>query len=86
MLFRNLPQMMEDLNRVRMSHSFVSRKTIYYVSCHIYKYEIENAARAYGLLDEDLFQTVDLYEKRNISQVTQCIFALAHQVSIEQFD
>jgi hypothetical protein len=73
--------MMEDLNRVRMSHSFVSRKTIYYVSCHIYKYEIENAARAYGLLDEDLFQTVDLYEKRNIPQVTQCIFALAHQVS-----
>jgi len=44
-------------------------------------YEIENAARAYGLLDLDLFQTVDLYEKRNIAQVTHCIFALARQVS-----
>jgi hypothetical protein len=44
-------------------------------------YEIENAARDYGLLDVDLFQTVDLYEKRNIAQVTHCIFALARQVT-----
>lgn len=43
--------------------------------------EIENAARAYGLHDLDLFQAVDLYEKRNISQVTDCIFALARQVT-----
>jgi len=51
------------------------------VTIFIYIYEIENAARAYGLLDEDLFQTVDLYEKRNIAQVTDCIFALGRQVS-----
>ena len=46
----------------------------------IFVFKPENAARAYGLLDVDLFQTVDLYEKRNIAQVTHCIFQLARQV------
>ena len=41
----------------------------------------ENAARAYGLPDSELFQTVDLFEKRNIPQVTQCIHALGRFVS-----
>jgi len=44
---------------------------------------IENAARAYGLPDAELFQTVDLFEKRNIAQVTQCIHALGRQVTID---
>jgi hypothetical protein len=43
--------------------------------------KIENAARAYGLEDAELFQTIDLFEKRNIPQVTQCLFALGRQVS-----
>lgn len=43
-------------------------------------FRVENAARTYGLKDLELFQTVDLYEKRNISQVTDCIFALARHV------
>ena len=42
---------------------------------------VENAARAYGLPDAELFQTVDLFEKRNIPQVTQCIHALGRYVS-----
>lgn len=42
---------------------------------------LENAARAYGLTDPELFQTIDLFEKRNIAQVTQCIFALGRNVS-----
>lgn len=42
---------------------------------------LENAARAYGLTDAELFQTIDLFEKRNIAQVTQCIFALGRHVS-----
>ena len=42
---------------------------------------IENAARAYGLPDAELFQTVDLFEKRNIPQVTQCIHALGRYVN-----
>ena len=43
---------------------------------------LENAARAYGLGDHELFQTIDLFEKRNIAQVTQCIFALGRNVSV----
>jgi hypothetical protein len=34
------------------------------------------AAKAYGLPDNELFQTVDLFEKKNISQVTMTIHAL----------
>ncbi|CAF4034349.1 unnamed protein product [Rotaria magnacalcarata] len=36
----------------------------------------QNAARAYGLGDAQLFQTIDLFEKRNIPQVTLCLFVL----------
>lgn len=43
--------------------------------------QTENAARDYGLEDAELFQTIDLFEKRNIPQVTQCLFALGRQVS-----
>jgi hypothetical protein len=60
---------------------FRKQKIPCYNHCQMYSFEIENAARAYGLLDVDLFQTVDLYEKRNIPQVTHCIFALGRQVS-----
>jgi hypothetical protein len=42
---------------------------------------LENAARSYGLGDAELFQTIDLFEKHNIPQVTQCIFALGRNVS-----
>jgi len=30
----------------------------------------------YGVCDVDLFQTADLYEKKDIGQVTSCVFAL----------
>ncbi|UJR32375.1 hypothetical protein I4U23_019837 [Adineta vaga] len=46
----------------------------------------QNAARAYGLLDVDLFQTVDLYEKRNIPQVTDCIMQLARRAELKHFN
>jgi len=39
------------------------------------------AAKKYGVPEIDLFQTVDLWEKRNIPQVTQCIMALGRAVS-----
>jgi muscular protein 20 (fragment) len=38
------------------------------------------AARKYGVPEEDIFQTVDLFEKRNIPQVLQGILALARTV------
>uniref|UniRef100_A0A6G4ZVS6 Putative calponin n=1 Tax=Rhipicephalus microplus TaxID=6941 RepID=A0A6G4ZVS6_RHIMP len=36
----------------------------------------QNAAKEWGVPDLDVFQTVDLWERRNIPQVSQCILAL----------
>lgn len=38
------------------------------------------AAERYGLPKTELFQTVDLYEDQNMSQVIQCLFALGRKV------
>ena len=38
------------------------------------------AARAYGLSDSEIFQTVDLYEKMNLHQVILCLFGLGRKV------
>ena len=38
------------------------------------------AAKAYGVPDNELFQTVDLFEKKNISQVTMTLHALGRYV------
>lgn len=44
--------------------------------------KFQKAIKEYGVPDIDCFQTVDLYERRNIPQVTQCIMALGRTVSI----
>lgn len=36
----------------------------------------QKALKEYGVPDIDVFQTVDLYEKKNIAQVTDTLFAL----------
>jgi hypothetical protein len=41
----------------------------------------QNAIKNYGVPDLDLFQTVDLYEKRNIPQVVHSIRSLGRAVS-----
>lgn len=38
------------------------------------------AATDYGVTNNESFQTVDLFEKKNIGQVTICVFALGRQV------
>lgn len=40
------------------------------------------AAERYGVPKIDLFQTVDLWEKRNIPSVVQCIMAVGRCVSV----
>jgi hypothetical protein len=45
--------------------------------------KFQDAIRKYGVPDIDVFQTVDLYERRNIPQVTQCIMALGRTVRPE---
>ena len=41
----------------------------------------QKACIAYGVNEVDVFQTVDLWEKKDISQVTTTIFALGRTVS-----
>jgi hypothetical protein len=43
----------------------------------------QEAARKYGVPNSEVFQTVDLWEKKNIPQVTLCIHALGRVVSCE---
>lgn len=38
-------------------------------------------AKKYGLPEEEIFQTADLFEKRNIAQVTLSLYSLARLVS-----
>lgn len=44
-------------------------------------YSFQGALKKYGVNDVDVFQTVDLYEKKDIAQVTNTIFALGRQVN-----
>ncbi|CAG9856669.1 unnamed protein product [Phyllotreta striolata] len=39
----------------------------------------QNAIKAYGVPDIDVFQTVDLWEKKDIAQVTNTLFSLGRQ-------
>lgn len=41
----------------------------------------QKALKVYGVPDIDVFQTVDLWERKDISQVTNTIFALGRAVS-----
>lgn len=41
----------------------------------------QDAAKKWGVPEIDVFQTVDLWERRNISQVNQCLMALGRAVS-----
>lgn len=44
-----------------------------------------NAATKYGVSKNDLFQTVDLFEKKNIALVTQSIEAVRRQAEKNGF-
>ena len=44
----------------------------------------QKAVKAYGVPDIDVFQTVDLFEKKDIAQVTNTLFAVGRAVSILQ--
>lgn len=41
------------------------------------------AIKNYGVPQEEIFQTADLFERRNIPQVTLCLYALGRLVSIQ---
>lgn len=41
----------------------------------------QKALKEYGVADIDVFQTADLWEKKDIFQVTTTLFALGREVS-----
>lgn len=45
-------------------------------------FRFQAAIKKYGVPEEEIFQTADLFEKRNIVQVTLCLYALGRLVSI----
>lgn len=44
-------------------------------------YRFQAAIKKYGVPEEEIFQTADLFERRNIPQVTLCLYALGRIVS-----
>jgi hypothetical protein len=48
--------------------------------CCVYRFQA--ALKKYGVPEEEIFQTADLFERRNIPQVTLCLYALGRLVSI----
>ena len=40
------------------------------------------AAKKYGVPDEEVFQTPDLFEARNLPQVSLCIFSLGNSLDV----
>jgi transgelin len=44
----------------------------------------QKALKAYGVPDLDVFQTVDLWEQKDISQVTMTLYALGREVRLNE--
>lgn len=47
----------------------------------VFFFRFQKACVKYGVPDVDLFQAVDLMERKNIAQVTNTIFAIGRAVS-----
>jgi hypothetical protein len=45
-------------------------------------FRFQHALKNYGVSDEDVFQTVDLWEKKDIAQVTTTLFSLGRTVRL----
>jgi hypothetical protein len=45
-------------------------------------FSFQQALKNYGVADVDVFQTVDLWEKKDIAQVTTTLFALGRTVRL----
>lgn len=46
------------------------------------RYRFQKALKDYGVDDVDVFQTVDLWEKKDIAQVVTTLFALGRTVRL----
>lgn len=48
---------------------------------YLYFYRFQAAIKKYGVPEEEIFQTADLFERRNVPQVTLCLYSLGRIVS-----
>jgi hypothetical protein len=60
-----------------------NERNILYRTIHCCRFQ--KACTAYGVPDVDLFQTVDLWDRKNIALVTVTIFAIGRTVSFIDF-
>lgn len=51
------------------------------LNSELFSCSFQAAIKAYGVPDIDVFQTVDLWEKKDIAQVVSTLFALGREVS-----
>lgn len=58
--------------------NFVS---LFHAPCLFFAYRFQAAIKKYGVPETEIFQTADLFERRNIPQVTLCLYSLARIVS-----
>lgn len=66
-------------------HQLVSRQEFFLESFFADESDFcrfQKALKEYGVDDVDVFQTVDLWEKKDIAQVTTTLFALGRQVCV----
>ncbi|KAF3424367.1 hypothetical protein E2986_03228 [Frieseomelitta varia] len=79
-------KMMDNLNQyvsyknILISHERISVLNNAIIMYHYFRFQ--KACVKYGVPDVDLFQAVDLIERKNIAQVTNTIFAIGRTVII----
>lgn len=69
---------MENVQRQTSNQLFTQHSNS---NCNIIKIRFQAAIKKYGVPEEEIFQTADLFERRNIPQVTLCLYSLGRIVS-----
>lgn len=71
------------VSNIEMSEGYEMHNKYWKRTNHCCRFQ--KACTAYGVPDVDLFQTVDLWDRKNIAQVTMTIFAIGRTVSSIDF-
>lgn len=73
-------QLMENIQRYFSCRKCHDGPLTLLAHCHRLCFRYQTAVKKYGVPQEEIFQTADLFERRNISQVTLSILALGRIV------